>query len=166
MEVLVGFESIYVNQLGELMTEIKRASREAESNVEFLGMLESPLAKLTTCKTPSETTKCIPEIIQLCRVIWTNSPYLGNRYNMTRIFQVVGNSVISVCRQSIDLPNLFAGKTRETLRSSKECVRACEDLKSIYSEVCFLTVPFFMKIVRIIFNENKNLCKKALFTIF
>lgn len=99
-------------------------------------MLEEPcLRGLANCRRPLELLEHLADVIQISRVIWMNSPYLGTERRITRLFEVIGNQVIEVCRQAVNLDQLFAGMTRKTMEMLFESVDVCRKYKNLYDQV-------------------------------
>ncbi|XP_008209980.1 dynein heavy chain 2, axonemal [Nasonia vitripennis] len=136
LSVLGLAHSTHLRQLQLLIEEIERATREAKSNVEFLAMLEEPcLRGLGDSRRPIDLLDRLAEVIQISRVIWMNSPYLGNERRMTRLFEVIGNQVIEVCRNAVNLDELFSGMTRKTMEMLLESIDVCQRYKDLYHEI-------------------------------
>ncbi|KAJ8670786.1 hypothetical protein QAD02_002045, partial [Eretmocerus hayati] len=135
LSILEKARSTHLRQIKSLEDEIRQATRISKSNVEFLGMLKESCATVEACSSPMLLFQHLPNIIQLCRVIWTNSPYMGSEERMTRLFQVIGSQVISVCRKSVPLQDLFGGQTRKTIGALLHCIIACQQYKDLYNGI-------------------------------
>jgi dynein heavy chain len=66
----------------------KDGSRQAENNLQFLMVLKDPCHELADAK-PAETARLLPRIINIIRVIWTNSDYYNTRDRLTAMFRKV-----------------------------------------------------------------------------
>jgi hypothetical protein len=140
LNILAVANSSHLYQLQNLQEEVYLAVREAKSNVEYLNMLKNACTALDICIDLSKLPKYLPKIIQLCRVIWINSPFLHSDKKMTRLFEVIGNQLISVCRKVISLNKMFAGKTRKTIKVLLQSICTCQKYKNLYMEVIFTII--------------------------
>ncbi|XP_076632445.1 dynein heavy chain 2, axonemal kl-2 [Colletes latitarsis] len=130
-------QSTYVRQFMALKDEIENGVKEARSNIEYLSILESDSAELNKCVKPSDIEQHLTKIIHLFRVIWLNSPYYNSRERIEYLFKALSNQVIIICRNYINLREIFAGKTRKSMETLNECEMACENYKSLYKQISY-----------------------------
>lgn len=81
-------KSSYVTSFIKLAKQIQDGSRQAENNLQFLLVLKDPSHELADAK-PSEISKLLPRVINIIRVIWTNSDYYNTRDRLTAMFRKV-----------------------------------------------------------------------------
>lgn len=130
-------QSTYVRQFVTISDEIKYRMDQAKSNIEFLQILLKPSAELQKCKSPECILDHLPNIMNLCRVIWLNSPYLNTKEKMANLYRSLSNEIILKCKQYISFEELFEGKTIKTIRDLNTCIACCQDYKSLYEKVSF-----------------------------
>ena len=134
-EFLLISHSTYARQFLTLKDEIEDGVTEAKSNIEYLRILLDPSAELDQCVTPSNIEEHLMLIIHLFRTIWLNSPFYNSHERIENLFRALNNQIIIICRNYIDLNELFAGKTRSSIETLEECVNVCENYKSLYDKV-------------------------------
>ncbi len=66
----------------------KDGSKQAENNLKFLLVLKDPCHELADAK-PVDIPKQLPRIINIIRVIWTNSDYYNTGDRLTAMFRKV-----------------------------------------------------------------------------
>ncbi|XP_012280984.2 dynein heavy chain 2, axonemal [Orussus abietinus] len=135
VEISTSTQSTYVRQFLTLNEEIDQGMKVAKSNIEILGILRESCGKLDACSSPNEISKYLPEIIQLLRVIWLNSPFFNNAEKMSSLFVTLSNQVVVLCKKFIDLREMFYGRTRKCMQILKQCIDACKEYKRIYNEI-------------------------------
>ncbi|KAK1122714.1 hypothetical protein K0M31_009158 [Melipona bicolor] len=134
-EFLLISHSTYARQFLSLKDEIEDGVIEAKSNIEYLRILIDPSAELDKCTTPSSIEEHLMLIIHLFRTIWLNSPFYNSHERIENLFKALNNQIIIICRNYIDLGELFAGKTRSSIEKLEECVNVCENYKSLYDKI-------------------------------
>ena len=97
-------------------------------------MLKDPCHELADAK-PSEIHKLLPRIINIIRIIWTNSEYYNTRDRLTAMFRKLSNEVIRRCCASINLDKIFDGHILSSKKSLNECIECCNSWKDIYMNV-------------------------------
>jgi len=137
IDILLAAQSTYVRQFQMLKEEIEHGIAEAKSNIEFLSILKDTCAELKTCATPASVAQYLPKMIHLLRTIWLNSPYYNTRERISNLFNAFSNQVVVMCKDFIDLTELFAGKTRKSMKVLDECIKLCENYKTLYYKVSF-----------------------------
>lgn len=137
IDILLAAQSTYVRQFQMLKEEIEHGIAEAKSNIEFLSILKDPCAELKTCATPASVAQYLPKMMHLFRTIWLNSPYYNTRERLSNLFGAFSNQVIVMCKGFIDLAEVFAGKTRKTMKILDDCIKLCENYKTLYYKVSF-----------------------------
>lgn len=81
-------KSSYITSFQKLAKQILDGSRQAENNLQFLMVLKDPCHELADAK-PAEISRLLPRIINIIRVIWTNSEYYNTRDRLTAMFRKV-----------------------------------------------------------------------------
>ncbi|XP_076651590.1 dynein heavy chain 2, axonemal kl-2 [Halictus rubicundus] len=127
--------STYVRQFLALKDEIEDGVNEAKSNIEYLRVLMTEAAEFNKCTEPSETGQHLMKLMHLFRAIWLNSPYYNSQERIENLFKALSNQIIILCRDYVNLNEVFEGKTRKSMKKFVECVDACENYKSLYVEV-------------------------------
>lgn len=135
ISILMLTQSTYVQQFLTLREDIELEIVKAKSNIEYLSLLKEPCRELRQCTTPDGLTPILPKIIHLCRTIWLNSPYYNTTDKMTNLFTTLSNEIIIICRNLIDLRQVFKGKTRASIQMFYDCIRVCEEYKKLYVKV-------------------------------
>ncbi|CAK9808028.1 Dynein axonemal heavy chain 2 [Anthophora quadrimaculata] len=134
-DFLFSTHSTYVRQFLTLKDEIEHGVKEAKSNIEFLRILVDPSKELDKCTELSSIEEHLMGIIHLFRTIWLNSPYYNCHERIENLFKSLSNQIIILCRNSIDLKELFAGKTHKSMEKFYECINACENYKEMYDKI-------------------------------
>lgn len=127
-------KSSYVASFLKLAKQIQDGSKQAENNLQFLLVLKDPCHELADAK-PSEIGKLLPKIINIIRVIWTNSEFYNTRERLTAMFRKLSNEVIRRCCASINLEHIFDGAITSSKKALNECIECCNSWKDIYSNV-------------------------------
>lgn len=134
-EYLSASQSTYVRQFLTLKDEIENGVNEAKSNIEFLRVVGAQSMELNKCTEPSCIGQHLMKTIHLFRTIWLNSPHYNTHERIENLFKALSNQIIVLCRNYIDLKDVFAGRTRKSMEKFRECVDACENYKSLYEKV-------------------------------
>lgn len=137
VEFLLRNHSTYVRQFVALKEEIEQGVKEARSNIEYLRVLVKPSAELNQCTELASIQQHLMRIMHLFRTIWLNSPYYNSYERVENLFKALSNQIIILCRNFIDLTELFQGKTRRSIEKFKECIDICESYKLLYDKVIF-----------------------------
>nr|XP_012223058.1 PREDICTED: dynein heavy chain 2, axonemal-like [Linepithema humile] len=135
IDILLAAQSTYVRQFQMLKEEIEHGIAEAKSNIEFLSILKDTCAELKTCATPASVAQYLPKMMHLFRTIWLNSPYYNTRERINNLFNAFSNQVVVMCKDFIDLAEVFAGKTRKSMKVLDECIKLCENYKTFYYKI-------------------------------
>lgn len=135
VEILLATESTYIRQFLTLKDEIERGIIETKSNIEFLSILEDTSAELKACTTTASVASHLPKMMHLFRTIWLNSPYYNTRERIGNLFTALSNQIVVMCKDFIDLGDVFAGKTSKSMKILHECIILCEDYKALYHKV-------------------------------
>lgn len=135
LEILLDTESTYMRQFLTLKSEVEQGVIEAKSNIEFLNILKDTCDELKACTIPTDVAQHLPKMIHLFRTIWLNSPYYNTPEKISKLFNTLSNHIIVMCRDFIDLSDVFAGRTRKSIKMFDECIKLCEDYKTLYEKV-------------------------------
>jgi dynein heavy chain len=135
IDILSAAQSTYVRQLLILRDEIESGIVEAKSNIEFLSILKDVYAELIECTDTTSIAKCLPKIMHLFRTIWLNAPYYSTHGRITILFSALSNQIVVMCKDFIDLDDIFAGRTRKSMAILNKCIKLCEDYRSLYDDV-------------------------------
>ncbi|XP_045494772.1 dynein axonemal heavy chain 2 [Colias croceus] len=131
-KILVTTHSTFIHQFQALCDEINQKIKEATSNIEFLQVIKQPCAILECVEDPDEICNHIPQIINLFRVIWMESPYYNSETRITNLFKALSNQIIILCRNYIKLEDLFDGQTKKALGEFSKCIDCCKRYREIY----------------------------------
>ncbi|XP_025155769.1 dynein heavy chain 2, axonemal [Harpegnathos saltator] len=135
VDILLAAQSTYIRQFLMLRDEIEHGTVEAKSNIEYLGILKDPCGELETCETPASLLEHLPKMMHLFRTIWLNSPYYNTRERIGNLFSALSNQIIVLCKDFVDLADVFAGRTRKNIDILRECIKLCEDYKDLYYKI-------------------------------
>ena len=135
INILSAVQSSYIRQFLILKDEIEHGTIEAKSNIKFLSILKDTLAELKTCTTPASVAQYLPKMMHLFRTIWLNSPFYNTRERISNLFTALSNQIVVMCKGFINLADVFAGKTRKSIKIFYECIKLCEDYITLYYEV-------------------------------
>ncbi|XP_076295130.1 dynein heavy chain 2, axonemal kl-2 [Lasioglossum baleicum] len=127
--------STYVRQFLTLKDEIEDGVNEAKSNIDYLRVLMPDSNELNKCTEPSAIEQHLMKLMHLFRTIWLNSPYYNSQERIENLFKALSNQIVIVCRDYINLDEVFEGQTRKSMKKFVECVDACENYKTLYVEV-------------------------------
>ncbi|KYM82700.1 Dynein heavy chain 2, axonemal [Atta colombica] len=135
INILLAVQSSYIRQFLILKDEIEHGTIEAKSNIKFLSILKDTLAELKTCTTPASMAQYLPKMMHLFRTIWLNSPFYNTRERISNLFTALSNQIVVMCKGFINLADVFAGKTRKSMKIFYECIKLCEDYITLYYEI-------------------------------
>lgn len=128
-------DSTYIRQFVTLKDEIEHGIIEAKSNIEFLSILGDTSAELKACTTTESVAQHLPKMMHLFRTIWLNSPYYNTHERIGNLFSALSNQIVVMCKDFIDLADVFAGKTRKSMKILEDCIKLCEDYRTLYHKV-------------------------------
>ncbi|CAG9785840.1 unnamed protein product [Diatraea saccharalis] len=131
-KILVTTHSTFINQFQSLCEEIIYKRKEATSNIEYLQVIKQPCAVLECVIDPDEISKHIPQIINLFRFIWMESPFYNSEARITNLFKALSNQIIILCKTYINLDDLFSGETKKALGEFSKCIDCCKKYREIY----------------------------------
>ncbi|KAM3963696.1 LOW QUALITY PROTEIN: dynein heavy chain 2, axonemal kl-2 [Aphomia sociella] len=131
-KILVTTHSTFIHQFQSLCDEIIQKIHEATSNIEYLQVIKQPCAILECVEDPDEISNHIPQIINLFRFIWMESPFYNSETRITNIFKALSNQIIILCRTYIKPDDLFDGKTKKALGEFGKCIDCCKKYREIY----------------------------------
>ncbi|KOB76208.1 putative 1-beta dynein, partial [Operophtera brumata] len=131
-KILVTTHSTFIHQFQFLCDEIVQKVDEATSNIEFLQVIRQPCAILECVVDPDEISTHVPEIINLFRFIWQESPYYNTEARITNLFKALSNQIIILCKIYIKLESLFDGQTKKAMLEFSKCIDCCKKYREIY----------------------------------
>ncbi|KAJ8721222.1 hypothetical protein PYW07_001997 [Mythimna separata] len=131
-KILVTTHSTFIHQFQSLCEEIVQKVGEATSNIEYLQVIKQPCAVLECVVDPDEISKHIPNIINLFRFIWMESPTYNSEIRITNLFKALSNQIIILCRNYIKLEELFDGHTVKAIGEFSKCIDCCKKYREIY----------------------------------
>ena len=132
--ILLLAKSSYVGSFVKLAKQIQNGSKQAENNLQFLMVLKDPCHDLADTN-PVDIPKALPRIINIIRVIWTNSDYYNTQERLNAMFKKLSNEVIRRCCASINLDLIFDGFVVSSKKSLNECIDCCNSWKGIYNNI-------------------------------
>lgn len=135
MEILIAAHSSYIGQFLSYNKEIHENMVEAKSNIEFLQILNNPCEDLNEVNSPKEIPDKLPLILNLIRVIWTNSPYYKTKEKITGLCRLLSNQIIKLCLKYVKLKEILEGDTRNGIKQLETCINCCMQYKHIYNTV-------------------------------
>lgn len=131
-KILVTTHSTFIHQFQALCEEIVQKIKEATSNIEFLQVIKQPCAVLECVVDPDKISKHIPQIVNLFRFIWMESPNYNSEARITNLFKALSNQIIILCKNYIQLDDLFEGQTKKALGEFSKCIDCCKKYREIY----------------------------------
>ncbi|XP_052739543.1 dynein axonemal heavy chain 2 [Bicyclus anynana] len=131
-KILVTTHSTFIHQFQSLCDEILFKIEEATSNIEYLQIIKQPCAVLECVVDPDEICKHVPNIINLFRFIWMESPHYNSETRITNLFKDLSNQIIILCMNFIKLDDLFNGQTKKAMGEFSKCIDCCKQYREIY----------------------------------
>ncbi|XP_044753245.1 dynein axonemal heavy chain 2 [Coccinella septempunctata] len=132
-DILVAVQSTYVRQFLVLVDEIKYNVEEAKSNIEYLQVLREPCMILNDADDPSRIPENIPNILQLVRFIWLNSPFYNTPEKITLLCRAISNQIIIQCTDYINLDVVFEERaTRKAIDMFNTCIDCLTQYIKLY----------------------------------
>uniref|UniRef100_A0AAV2KJV7 Dynein heavy chain tail domain-containing protein n=1 Tax=Knipowitschia caucasica TaxID=637954 RepID=A0AAV2KJV7_KNICA len=119
-DVLLLSKSLYAQRFCKLALQIQTSSVQAQSNLSFLSVLESPCAELSSLS-PRQVPPKLQNIIHLIHLIWLHSDYYNTSERITGLFHKV-----SPCEHHGPLPQAPRTITTVTRRRASEEVGVSE----------------------------------------
>lgn len=135
-EILKAAHSSYITQFLSYVEEIEANMAEAKSNIEFLQVLNAPCEDLSNVASPEEIPDRLPLILNLIRIIWTNSPCYNTNEKIATLCKNLSNQIILLCTKYVKLEEILSGKTRMGIKMLQTCIDCCVKYKHIYYGVC------------------------------
>jgi dynein heavy chain len=86
--VLDAAKSSYLSQFNTMGGRIKEGMAQAESNFRFLSTMKESFTNLGKAEL-KDMAAIYPRLLDLVRIVWTNSPYFNTRDNITGLLQKV-----------------------------------------------------------------------------
>lgn len=132
-DILVMVQSTYVRQFMILLEEIKSNIQEAKSNIDFLRVLEKPIAELKEQTHPKDIPSNLVKILQLIRYIWLKSPYYNTHERISLLCKALSNQIIAQCTHYLNLDIIFdEKKTRLGIKMLEEVIECMSQYIKAY----------------------------------
>ncbi|XP_078792424.1 dynein axonemal heavy chain 2 isoform X2 [Oryzias latipes] len=129
-DVLLRAKSKRKEKFSLLARELQEHSKQADSNLTFLSVLNKPCQELSRLK-PSEVAPMLERIISLVCIIWWNSPYY-HAEKTAGLFGQLSNEIIRLCSRSVSLERIFQGFVLSSKRDLSDCIQCCQSWKQSY----------------------------------
>lgn len=135
LEILEKGQSVYLNQINNLISESKFELIKAQSNLAYLKILIEPCIALEESCLPSEVPPQLFKIMHLIRVIWECSEYYNTKELITGLFRKLSNLIIIFCRNKIDIERVVTNEPRYGIELSNMSIDCCLAYKEIYKKI-------------------------------
>ncbi|KAI5710267.1 hypothetical protein M8J75_007144 [Diaphorina citri] len=170
LRILELIPSTFLKEFRIVCNKLQVAKEEALSNVSFLKRLEEPCHRLNQVTSPLDTLTILPEIVTNILVIQFNCPYYSNsKDNSTQLYLDLNYQVIDLCIKSLDLDQIFAGKSMHGVEMLNKCIETCCLYKTLFDQIvdmfCSQTGNQWNLDKKIIFNSLevfKERCKNMI----
>ncbi|KAK4469213.1 hypothetical protein MN116_006788 [Schistosoma mekongi] len=133
-DILLIAKSTYITAFLKLADEIKTTTQQAQNNLKFLNTIKEMCHELNESK-PNDILSKLPHLINMIRMIWTNSTYYNDKDLITGLFKKVSNEIISRCCAFISIDDIFNGKIISSSINLHQCIHCCEQYEVIYDRI-------------------------------
>lgn len=133
--ILQKAQSIFVEPINELSKEIDSELGKTKNNIKFLKLLVQPCNDLNLVESVSEIPLHLEKIIHLIRIIWTESEAFNSTEKITQLFTYLGNQIITICQDKLDVKKIFKGYSRNGIKIANMSIDSCIAFKLIYENV-------------------------------
>ncbi|XP_037045747.1 dynein heavy chain 2, axonemal [Bradysia coprophila] len=135
MEILQKAQSIFVEPINELCKGIEIELGRTKSNIRYLKLLVQPCNELNLVESVSTIPIHLEKIIHLVRIIWTESEAFNTIEKITQMFTYLGNQIIVICREKLDIKTILKGHPRNGIKIANMSIDSCIAYKLIYENV-------------------------------
>lgn len=129
--ILSAAKSAYEAPFMALSEAIATEAMVAESNVEFLSLLEEPCQALAEAQ-PKGIPPILPKLLTSVRIIWNISRFYNTPERLVALLRRVSNEVISRCRATVVLLDLFDGQVGKATLNLREAIAAGDAWRRAY----------------------------------
>ncbi|VDP56989.1 unnamed protein product [Schistosoma curassoni] len=144
INILLIAKSTYITNFLKLADEIKWNTEQAQNNIKFLDKIKDICLQLNELK-PKDIPDKLPQLINMIRIIWTNSKYYNNNELITNLFNKLSNQIIIRCCSIISLNDIYNGKIISSIFNLNQCIYCCEQYKDIYNKLRLMHIHNSMK---------------------
>lgn len=142
LTILRRAQSTFVETIDELIVRLDREMKRAESNIRYLELLIDPCDQFAAADSLAALPLHLPKIIHLVIFIWTRSEFYCSQAAITKLFRLVGNQIVHVCRCKIDIESALSGNERSGIKVAKQSIDCCLYFKVIYEKLVVDDRPF------------------------
>lgn len=132
MKILQKAQSIFVEPINELIKSVDTELEKTKSNIKYLTLLVQPCKELSAVESVSEIPLHLSKLIHLIRFIWTESEAFNSVEKITKLFTYLGNQIITICRDKLDVKSIFKGNSRQGIKIANMSIDSCIAFKLIY----------------------------------
>ncbi|CAH8499452.1 unnamed protein product [Schistosoma intercalatum] len=144
INILLIAKSTYITNFLKLADEIKWNTEQAQNNIKFLDKIKDICLQLNELK-PKDIPDKLPQLINMIRIIWTNSKYYNNNELITNLFNKLSNQIIIRCCSIISLHDIYNGKIISSIFNLNQCIYCCEQYKDIYNKLQLMHIHNSLK---------------------
>jgi hypothetical protein len=130
--------SRYVPTFGNWCTRIKDGITRAESNKQFLSVLEDPCTKIEEAKKLTGLKPLFFRVLNLIKMISIHAPHYNGAEQINVLVLQVTASIIAKCSRAIDLDELFTGDVSVAVIQLEDAVQCCVEWASALEVACSL----------------------------
>lgn len=131
LAVLSAAKSAYEAPFMALSEAIATEAMVAESNVEFLSLLEAPCLALAEAE-PLGIPPILPKLLTSVRIIWNISRFYNTPERLVALLRRVSNEVIARSRATVVLSDLFDGQVGKATNNLREAIAAGDAWRKAY----------------------------------
>jgi len=106
---------------GELATNIKSKSEEAQNNLLFLESLFEPCKKLEVAE-PKQIPEMIPELLKRVRMIWHHSKFYKSNERISGLLYKISNQIIQRCKAKINVDDMLDGDVEKCIEDLNDAI--------------------------------------------
>ncbi|KAL5251273.1 hypothetical protein ACHWQZ_G016836 [Mnemiopsis leidyi] len=132
-EILTLSKSSYIAPFSKLAKQIQDNTAQAQSNLKFLSALKEPCEELARSE-PAVIPPMLSKILNVIRIIWTNSDHYRSRERLTALLRKFSNEIIMRCCTKISLDDIFSGEVEKSIEGLDQSIQCCEAWKENYND--------------------------------
>lgn len=132
LQILHRAQSSFTQSIDGLSGRLSTELRRAESNILFLHLLTGPCDELSRVESIDAVAFKLPRIINVIFFIRTHSEHCGGDASIAKLVRYVGNQIICICQQKLDVEATFEGAVADGIKLANMSIDCCLHYKALY----------------------------------
>ncbi|XP_065225991.1 uncharacterized protein LOC135849471 [Planococcus citri] len=123
-EILQTHNSVHLNFLFKLQTELEDQAKESETIIENLRSLKQIHENMNSLMIEN-ILMFLPKIFSTINMVLSRSTYFQSSENTKLLLMSFSQQIINICRQKISIANILLGETTESMKNVMESLKTC-----------------------------------------